>query len=349
MLTRLACTICGSSSMWRTRTPPSTEPTLAGSMSTMPATGKPALAEPAVAGERLAEVAGADDDDGPVVGEAELAADLVHEVRDLVADAAGAVAAEVADRSLRTLAALTPASSARRSLTRCSSTSSSACSVRMRRYTGSRATVASGMRRRGRSAGMTDHVRHSCTRSQSTTAVWHDDSRDTCSRVSRLVHRRQVATTVVAPMNVALAAAATLVAVAFALQHVRPLAAPAPPARAGVDDLAGAVRARVGALWWGEARGWSLDSVPGLLPRRRDPQRAVARRSARSTCSPASASGDRVRAWLVCSAGSRAGRRAGRPDSQGPVSRARVADGQGRVRCLPPRPRRGRVGRRRRS
>ena len=36
-----------------------------------------ALAEPAVAGERLAEVAGADDDDGPVVGQAELAADLV--------------------------------------------------------------------------------------------------------------------------------------------------------------------------------------------------------------------------------------------------------------------------------
>ena len=58
--------------------------------------GEAPLAEPAVAGERLAEVAGADDDDGPVVGEAELAADLVHEVRDLVADAAGAVAAEVA-------------------------------------------------------------------------------------------------------------------------------------------------------------------------------------------------------------------------------------------------------------
>ena len=56
-----------------------------------------ALAEAAVAGERLAEVAGADDDDRPVVGEAELAADLVHEVGDLVADAAGAVAAEVAE------------------------------------------------------------------------------------------------------------------------------------------------------------------------------------------------------------------------------------------------------------
>ena len=56
-----------------------------------------ALAETAVAGEGLAEVAGADDDDRPVVGEAQLAADLVHEVGDLVADAAGAVAAEVAE------------------------------------------------------------------------------------------------------------------------------------------------------------------------------------------------------------------------------------------------------------
>ena len=56
-----------------------------------------ALAEPAVAGERLAEVAGADDHDGPVVGEAELAAHLVDEVLDLVADAAGAVRAEVAE------------------------------------------------------------------------------------------------------------------------------------------------------------------------------------------------------------------------------------------------------------
>ena len=55
------------------------------------------LAEAAVAGEGLAEVAGADDDDGPVVGEAELTADLVDEVLDLVADAAGAVGAEVAE------------------------------------------------------------------------------------------------------------------------------------------------------------------------------------------------------------------------------------------------------------
>ena len=57
---------------------------------------KAALTETAVSGERLSEVAGADDHDRPVVGEAEFATDLVHEVGDLVADAAGAVAAEVA-------------------------------------------------------------------------------------------------------------------------------------------------------------------------------------------------------------------------------------------------------------
>ena len=84
-----ARTIAGRSSSWRTRTPPMTLPILAASTSTMPATGKPRCAEAAVAGEGLAEVAGADDDDGPVVGEPELAAHLVDEVLDLVADARG--------------------------------------------------------------------------------------------------------------------------------------------------------------------------------------------------------------------------------------------------------------------
>ena len=51
--------------------------------------------EPAVVGERVAKVADADDDDRPVLGEAELAGDLVHEVVDVVADAAGAVRTEV--------------------------------------------------------------------------------------------------------------------------------------------------------------------------------------------------------------------------------------------------------------
>ena len=70
-------------------------PTLAGSASTSAATGKPAVAEPAVVGEGLPEVADADDDDRPVLGEAELAAHLEQQVLDVVADAPGAVGAEV--------------------------------------------------------------------------------------------------------------------------------------------------------------------------------------------------------------------------------------------------------------
>jgi hypothetical protein len=57
--------------------------------------GKTALAETAVAGQGLAEVTGADDDDRPIVGQAQLAPDLVDEEGDLVADAPSSVAAEV--------------------------------------------------------------------------------------------------------------------------------------------------------------------------------------------------------------------------------------------------------------
>src|SRR5258705_421664 len=53
--------------------------------------------DPAVPGERLTEVAGADDHDRPVVGQAELAPNLVDQVLDLVPDATGAVRAEVAE------------------------------------------------------------------------------------------------------------------------------------------------------------------------------------------------------------------------------------------------------------
>ena len=72
-------------------------PTLAGSASTSATTAEAAGAEAAVVGERLAEVADADDHDRPVVGEAELAADLVQQVLDVVADAPGAVGAEVGE------------------------------------------------------------------------------------------------------------------------------------------------------------------------------------------------------------------------------------------------------------
>ena len=56
-----------------------------------------AAAEAGVVGERVPEVSDADDDDGPVLGHADLAGDLVAQVVDVVADPAGAVAAEVGE------------------------------------------------------------------------------------------------------------------------------------------------------------------------------------------------------------------------------------------------------------
>ena len=56
-----------------------------------------AAAEAGVVGERVAEVADADDDDRPVLGHADLAGDLVAQVVHVVPDAAGAVAAEVGE------------------------------------------------------------------------------------------------------------------------------------------------------------------------------------------------------------------------------------------------------------
>ena len=56
-----------------------------------------AAAEAGVVGQRVAEVADADDDDRPVLGHADLAGDLVAQVVDVVADPAGAVAAEVGE------------------------------------------------------------------------------------------------------------------------------------------------------------------------------------------------------------------------------------------------------------
>ena len=56
-----------------------------------------AAAEAGVVGQRVAEVADADDDDRPVLGQPDLAGDLVAQVVDVVADAAGAVGAEVGE------------------------------------------------------------------------------------------------------------------------------------------------------------------------------------------------------------------------------------------------------------
>ena len=98
------------------------------------------------------------------------------------------------------------------------------------------------------------------------------------------------------------AAAATLVAVAFALSTLeRWLAAPPPP-RAGLDDLAGHVRHRLRPPCGGAPRpGWSRADVPGLLPVRRHPQRAVAGARHRLPARRAGGSATRRRrCWRCC-------------------------------------------------
>ena len=56
---------------------------------------EPPFGEPSVVRERMPEVADAGDHDGPVLRQPELAADLVDQVGDVVADAARAVGAQV--------------------------------------------------------------------------------------------------------------------------------------------------------------------------------------------------------------------------------------------------------------
>jgi len=56
---------------------------------------KTAFGEAAVVGEGLTEISGSDDDDRPLVVQAEFALDLIGEERNVVADATGAVTAEI--------------------------------------------------------------------------------------------------------------------------------------------------------------------------------------------------------------------------------------------------------------
>src|SRR5690606_27415488 len=56
-----------------------------------------AVSEPSVVGQGAPQVADADDGHGPVLGETELAGDLVDEVFDVIADSAGAVGPEVGE------------------------------------------------------------------------------------------------------------------------------------------------------------------------------------------------------------------------------------------------------------
>ena len=88
--------IAGSSSRWRTLTPADlladARRVDVDQADDLKAPGAEAL----VVGQRVAEVAEAHDDDRPVVGQAELAADLEEQELDVVAHAAGAEAAEIA-------------------------------------------------------------------------------------------------------------------------------------------------------------------------------------------------------------------------------------------------------------
>ena len=158
-------TICGQIVERRDRTPPMTDADLGSVDIDDAGDGEASIAEPAVAREGLTEVAGADDHDGPVVGEAELAADLVDQVLDLVADATGAVRAEIAEilADLGRVDTREVGELVRRDVR----LPDSDCSGRIRRYTGKRATVASGMRRPRLVVAIAVHPRRSCIDSQS--------------------------------------------------------------------------------------------------------------------------------------------------------------------------------------
>src|SRR6478752_10763013 len=120
------------------------------------------------------------------------------------------------------------------------------------------------MRRRGRSVvRAVAHVRHSCTRSQSG-SWWF-----TC-RVTTAAHRspqrslgagrRTVRGHSLHPVNAALAAAATLVAVAFGLSTLdRWLRRRRPYELAWTIALA-LFALGAGAMWWAETVGWALGS-----------------------------------------------------------------------------------------
>ena len=112
----------------------------------------------------------------------------------------------------------------------------SRCSPRIRRYTGSRDTVASGIRRRLRSGDIPPLTLGTRAR----------------------VHKACVSALLSPPMNAALAAAATLVASAFALSTLdRWLRRRRPHDLAWTVSLA-LFALGAGALWWAESTRWGL-------------------------------------------------------------------------------------------
>ena len=221
-----------------------------------------ALAEPAVAGEGLAEVAGADDDDRPVVGQAELAADLVHEVGDLVADPAGAVAAEVGE-VLADLGGVDPAELGqavrRDAVDAVVGLLAEDPQVDRQAGDGGLGDAAAGSFGGHNGA----HVRHSCTRSQSGTGRSH------VTRHDRLCvgAARRSSTTAMAVATARACAGERRAGrrgdagrLAFALSTLdRWRAGGGPHELAWTISLA-LFAIGAGALWWAESRGWSLAS-----------------------------------------------------------------------------------------
>ena len=92
MATPWSVTICSRSSKERTSMPATTSSWRSGSASRRRDDPEAAAAEAGVVGEGVAEVADPDDDHRPVLGDTDLAGDLVAEVLHVVADTAGAVA-----------------------------------------------------------------------------------------------------------------------------------------------------------------------------------------------------------------------------------------------------------------
>src|ERR1019366_4968971 len=70
-------------------------PTTSGSESNSAAIRNPREANPAVMAQGTTQIAGADDDDRPVLGQAEFPGDLVHQVLNVVTHAPGAVGAQL--------------------------------------------------------------------------------------------------------------------------------------------------------------------------------------------------------------------------------------------------------------
>ncbi len=186
-------------------------------------------------GKGVTEIAGTDDDHRPVVSEAQLTPDLIHEVRHHVPNTTRAIATQKAE-IFANLRSIDPGQvgqpigrNALHLVVR-----EFAEYPQVHRQSGDRGFWDSSTGAFGRHDN--NHVMHSCARSQSAA---------TRSLPSL-------------PMNTALAAAATLVALAFALTTLDRWLRRRRP-----HDLAWSISLMLftvgaGALWWAEGQGWTL-------------------------------------------------------------------------------------------